>query len=47
VPRGGSWYGGAMWARSAFRGAEEPGYRLRGLGFRFALRSQEPGALSP
>ena len=37
--RGGSWYGDARYARSAFRFAEAPGRRGRSGGFRFALRS--------
>jgi formylglycine-generating enzyme required for sulfatase activity len=41
--RGGSWDIDAGRARSAFRDAGEPGNRDHGLGFRFALRPQEPG----
>jgi formylglycine-generating enzyme required for sulfatase activity len=41
--RGGSWIDVARGARSAYRGALGPGLRLHYLGFRFALRSQEPG----
>ena len=41
--RGGSWYGGAGWVRSAFRFAFHPGLADFYLGFRLSLRSIEPG----
>jgi hypothetical protein len=41
--RGGSWYDLVGRARSAYRSALEPGYCSSELGFRFSLRSQEPG----
>lgn len=43
VIRGGSWSDRAGWARSAFRIAFLPGGALDDLGFRFCLRSIEPG----
>ena len=42
VMRGGAWSVGARGARSAYRAADPPGGRDRGLGFRFALRSTSP-----
>jgi formylglycine-generating enzyme len=41
--RGGSWLGEAGWARCAFRLGAPRGARYDFLGFRFALRSVEPG----
>lgn len=41
--RGGSWLDFAWRARSAYRDAIPPGYRLGRLGFRFCLRSIDPG----
>jgi hypothetical protein len=41
--RGGSWINYARRARSAFRHDNERGSRVHHLGFRFALRSTEPG----
>lgn len=43
VVRGGSWYIGAGRSRSACRGAGHPGFAFDYLGFRFSLRSLEPG----
>jgi len=40
--RGGSWRGGARWARSAYRLAIRPGDRYGRQGFRLCLRSIEP-----
>jgi|HubBroStandDraft_1064217.scaffolds.fasta_scaffold00005_55 formylglycine-generating enzyme required for sulfatase activity len=37
--RGGSWYGNAWWARSAYRSGAPPGDAYDALGFRFCLRS--------
>ncbi len=42
VRRGGSWFGEAGRARSAYRFARRPGDRPRILGFRLCLRSREP-----
>jgi sulfatase modifying factor 1 len=44
VLRGGSWDDVAGRARSAHRFESHRDYRLQGIGFRFALRSIEPGA---
>jgi hypothetical protein len=43
--RGGSWGGGAGWARSAYRDVDHRGGGWSDVGFRFALRSraQDPG----
>jgi formylglycine-generating enzyme required for sulfatase activity len=41
VLRGGSWYGGGWWARSASRRARVPGYRYVDFGFRVCSRSSE------
>ncbi|WP_083960590.1 pseudouridine synthase [Methylomonas lenta] len=43
VIRGGSWYDRARWARSALRFAYRPGFAGDFLGFRFCLRSIQPG----
>ncbi|NBC33981.1 MAG: SUMF1/EgtB/PvdO family nonheme iron enzyme [Alphaproteobacteria bacterium] len=43
VHRGGSWLGEARIARSAFRYADLPGLAAHAQGFRFCLRSIEPG----
>ena len=45
--RGGSWLDRAGHARSAYRSANQRGYRYRNLGFRFALRSTSPGPAEP
>ena len=42
VLRGGSWIGGARYARSAYRRASERGLRAIDFGFRLALRSSSP-----
>ena len=42
--RGGSWFGHAVYARSAYRHRRHRGYRLQNLGFRLALRSPSPGS---
>lgn len=42
VVRGGSWFNDAGWARSASRSRFGRGYRDDDLGFRLALRSEEP-----
>ena len=42
--RGGSWIDAARGARSAYRDADRPGDSDRILGFRFSLRSIEPGS---
>jgi hypothetical protein len=48
VVRGGSWYsGGARRARAAYRNRYERDDRAGILGFRFALRSIEPGRAEP
>jgi formylglycine-generating enzyme required for sulfatase activity len=44
--RGGSWRNGAGWARSAYRDHGLRGYAWLDGGFRFALRSIEPGPRS-
>jgi formylglycine-generating enzyme required for sulfatase activity len=44
VLRGGAWYFGARFARSAIRFEDPRDYRDVDFGFRFALRSIEPGA---
>jgi FkbM family methyltransferase len=36
VFRGGSWFSGGSFCRSAYRGWNAPGYRVRNLGFRLA-----------
>lgn len=44
VLRGGSWSGGARWARSAYRHGNHRNLRGQSFGFRFAVRSIKPGA---
>ena len=41
--RGGSWGDSAWWARSAYRGASQPGFAFSSVGFRFCLRSIKSG----
>ncbi len=42
--RGGCWFNGALWLRSACRDRDLPGGRDRGTGFRLALRSSRPAS---
>ena len=46
VLRGGAWSGDAGRARSAIRYAYQPDDAIRNVGFRFCLRSIEPGQVT-
>jgi formylglycine-generating enzyme required for sulfatase activity len=47
VIRGGNYWNGADWARSAYRGRDDPDVRDHDLGFRVVLSSPPPRAHDP